>query len=348
MNEPRRRRRKKHRFLSFLAWLLVIILLLGAAAAIYFYILLNKMDTQDFPTADTDLGISSSPPEVEKSGLGNSEIVNIALFGIDRRGDEPTRSDTIMVLTVDKPNGKLKLSSIMRDSLVEIEGYGQGKLNSAYAYGGPELAVKTLNQNFGLNIREYVTVDFHQLAEIIDALGGVEIEVSEEERQNANQSILEQAQVSGLEEDYIESPGLQTLSGTQAVAFSRIRYVGNADFERTSRQREVLRAVFDKAMNLKATEYISFANTLLPMMETSLDVGDVLSLADILLKKPSLQDVRFPTNGDLIGDGSIVVDGQSCVYFDIQSASQKLHDFIYLDIDPTTDADRLSDGKPIE
>ncbi len=342
-------RQKKSKLLSFITFLIVLVLLCAVVLAIYAYSILRKLNTQDFPTADSDLGIASGVSSTEntpgKSDLGNSGTINIALFGIDQRADEPTRSDTIIILSVDKPHGKLKMSSIMRDSLVDIAGYGQGKINSAYAYGGPELAVKTLNQNFSLDIREYVTVNFQQLAGIIDALGGVEIEVSEEERLDANNSILEQAQVSGLDEDYITAAGLQTLSGTQAVAYSRIRHVGNADFQRTSRQREVLRAMFDKALNLKPTEYFRVASLLFPMLETSLDIHDVLSLADILLKKPSLEDVRFPTNEDLIGDGSIYVDGQNCLYFDIETASQRLHDFIYNDINPATDADRLSDGK---
>lgn len=108
------------------------------------------------------------------------------------------------------------------------------------------MAVKTLNQNFDLNIREYATVNFNQMAQIVDSVGGVDIELSEAERKDANRSIWEQSEVAGLPPDYIGSAGLQTLNGTQAVAYARIRYVGNADFQRTSRQREVLRQIFEK------------------------------------------------------------------------------------------------------
>ena len=333
---PKKKRKKK-----ILISLVLVLLVLIGAGAVYIGSILGELNVVDFPTGDEDLGISQD--EINKSTLGNDGIVNIALFGVDQRqAGQNTRSDAIMILSVDKSSGELKLSSIMRDSLVEIEGHGQDKITNAYAYGGPQLAVKTLNQNFNLNIREYATVNFQGMAEIIDAVGGVEIDISEAERLNANEQIWEQSQVADLPYTPIEESGLQTLNGTQAVAYARIRYVGNADFERTSRQREVLRQIFEKALNLSPTQYPSFAKQFLPLVETSLDLGDILSLADVMLKNPTLVDVRFPTNDDLIGSGSITVNGQSCVYFDVDTMTQKLHDFIYNDIDPTTDSDRAS------
>ena len=340
--DPAPRKKKKKTKKVILVFVVVLLLLLGAGG-IYVASILGELNIVDFPTGDEDLGIDEE--NLPKSDLGNDGIVNIALFGVDQRdGDVNSRSDAIMILSVDKNNGKLKLSSIMRDALVEIEGYGQDKITKAYFYGGPQLAVKTLNQNFNLNIREYATVNFQEMAQIIDAVGGVEIDISEAERQNANEQIWEQYQEAGLPCTPIESSGLQTLNGTQAVAYARIRYVGNADFERTSRQREVLRQIFEKALNPSPTQYPSFAKQFLPLVETSLDLGDILSLADVMLKNPTLEDVRFPTNADLIGNGSIMHNGESCVYFDIDAMAQKLHDFIYNDIDPSTDADHASDG----
>lgn len=323
-----------------------LLLALGIVGVIYCGSIFKELKVVDFATNNSDLGIADPDDETLKTNFGNDAIVNIALFGVDQReGETAFRSDAIMILSVDKQNAKLKLSSIMRDSLMEIEGHGQTKITKAYFYGGPELAVKTLNQNLKLNIREYATVNFQEMAAIIDAVGGVEIDISEAERQNANNSIWEQSEVAGLSPDYIAAPGLQTLNGTQAVAYARIRYVGNADFERTSRQREVLRKVFDKALDLNPLQYPSFAKKFLPTVETSLDLGDILSLADILLKKPTLEDVRFPTNADLIGNGSITVNGETCLNLDLDATSEKLHAFIYDDINPTTDADRISNGQ---
>lgn len=122
---------------------------------------------------------------------GSSDIVNIALFGVDQRNNqEQVRSDSVMILSVDKKHNKIKIISLMRDTYVEIEGYGKTKLTHAYYYGGPQLAVKTINQNFGTNITEFATVNFQQMAAIIDAVGGVEIDISEAERKNANGSIF--------------------------------------------------------------------------------------------------------------------------------------------------------------
>lgn len=323
------------------------------AGGIYVFSIVRELNVVDFSSDDAALGISSSgtvedsvSSGTEDSDLGDSGIVNIALFGVDQReGETAFRSDAIMILSVDRPDGQLKLSTVMRDTLVEVEGYGQQKITKAYYYGGPELAVKTLNQNFGLDIREFATVNFQQMAAIIDAVGGVEIDISAAEVENANNSIREQSEVAGLPPDYIQSAGLQTLNGTQAVAYARIRYVGNADFERTSRQREVLRKVFDKALSMNPLQYPEFARKFLPTVETSLDLGEILSLADIMLKKPTLEDVRFPTNADLIGDGNITVGGESCLNVNLDTMSEKLHDFIYNDIDPTTDADRISNGE---
>lgn len=339
----------------------ILFLAILIAGCIYFLSIIKELNVVDFTTEDAELGITSSEtvPEKEPSSVpadtepvarpsadSQKEIVNIALFGVDQReGETAFRSDAIMILTIDEADAELKLSSVMRDTLVEIEGYGPQKITKAYYFGGPELAVKTLNQNFDLNIREFATVNFQQMAAIIDAVGGVEIELSEAERKNANQSIDEQSRVAGLEPDYIESAGLQTLNGTQAVAYARIRYVGNADFERTSRQREVLRKIFDKALAMNPLQYPEFARKFLPTVETSLDLADILSLADIMLKRPTLEDVRFPTNADLIGDGVIMVGGESCLNVNIDTMADKLHSFIYDDIDPTTDADRLSNGQ---
>lgn len=332
-----------------------ILLAVLIAAGIYLFSIFKELNIVDFANDDADLGITPSSSEtveddtssaLPEAGLGDNGIVNIALFGVDQReGETAFRSDAIIILSVDKADGQLKMSTVMRDTLVSVEGYGDQKITKAYFYGGPELAVKTLNQNFGLDIREYATVNFQQMATIIDAVGGVEIELSSAEVESANHNIWEQSEVAGLEPDYIAGPGLQTLNGTQAVGYARIRYVGNADFERTSRQREVLRAVFDKALTMNPLQYPEFARKMLPLIETSLNLTDILSLADIMLKSPTLEDVRFPTNADLIGNGSITVNGESCLNVNLETMSEKLHGFIYEDIDPTTDADRKSNGQ---
>ena len=222
----------------------------------------------------------------------------------------------------------------MRDTYVAIEGHSNTKLTHAYYYGGPQLAVKTINQNFGMNITEYATVNFQGMAEIIDAVGGVEIDISEAERQNANISIQEQAAY-GMEPDYIEKAGLQTLNGTQAVAYARIRYVGNADFERTDRQRKVMEQLFYKALDMNPLQYPEFARKLLPYVETSLDIGEILGLSTIMLRDVSMEQLRIPMNEHLIGSGSIRdSSGGSCLNVDLEAATKTIQEFIYDDVDP--------------
>ena len=323
------------------AWIIVaLVLVLLAALGIYAATILNGLNHKELD--QNDLGIS----DTQGNGGGGDtvsivddasdrSITNIALFGIDQReGETQFRSDAVLIASVDKEHNKIKLSSLMRDTRVEIEGHGQNKLNHAYFVGGPQLAVKTLNQNFGLDIREYVTVNFSQLANIIDAVGGVEIDVSESERKDANNSIWEQVSVAGLKPTPIEEAGLQTLNGTQAVAYARIRHVGNADFDRTDRQREVLGKLFDKALGMNPLQYPEFARKFLPTVETSLDIGNIIDLAGIMLRDVSLEDARFPTNDDLIGNGSLTINGVQYLNVNLETMGEKLRAFIYDDVNP--------------
>lgn len=310
-----------------------VILVIAAVLGLYVMDILGGLNHNELDP--NDLGNSVITPEQLISGdtATDKSITNIVLFGIDERaGETRFRSDAIIIASIDKQHSKIKLSSVMRDMLVPIEGHGENKLGHAYYYGGPQLAVKTLNQNFGLDIREYATVNFAQLASIIDAVGGVEIDVSEAEMRDANNSIWEQVQVAGLAPTPIEEPGLQVLNGTQAVAYARIRHVGNADMERTDRQREVLGQIFRKAVSTNPLQYPDLARKFLPMVETSLSVNDILNLAEIMFWDVELEEARFPTNADFIDGGEILIDGVSYVHADLESISRRMHDFIYNDV----------------
>ncbi len=343
MEENRAKRTKKAKKKKF-AWIkwavLAVVFLIFAGVGGYAFSILKEYNYN--PLDETDLGISST--EESFYDENDESITNIALFGVDQRYEqEQVHSDSIMILTVDKKHGKIKLSSIMRDTYVAIEGYGNTKITQAYFYGGPQLAVKTLNQNFNLDITDYATVNFEQMANIIDAVGGVEIEISEAERKNANKSIKEQAKKSNLPLDYIEKPGKQLLNGTQAVAYARIRYVGNADFERTDRQRIVMRKLFDKALDTDPLAYPEVARKLLPSVTTSLDFGDIMNLAGILMtgKDITMEELRIPRNEHLVGDG-IIYDrhNMQCLDVNMEKTIEMLHAFIYDDIHP--------DAPPVE
>lgn len=332
---PERGKKSRHP----IAWTILIVCLIIMAVIVgYFLSIVGQLRHHELDP--NDLGITPDHTAVGDAGVvddaDDRSITNVALFGIDqRKGDTQFRADAIIIASVDKLHNKIKLSSMMRDTYVAIDGHGMNKLGHAYFYGGPQLAVKTLNQNFGLDIREYVTVNFAELASIIDAVGGVEIDVSEAERKSANNSIWEQVKVADLAPTPIEKAGLQNLNGTQAVAYARIRHVGNADFDRTNRQREVLGKLFEKALAMNPIQYPEFARKFLPTVETSLGLGQILNLGGIMLRDVTLEDARFPTNADLIGSGSLEINGVQYLNADLDAIKTKLHAFIYNDVSPT-------------
>ena len=266
-------------------------------------------------------------------------ITNIALFGIDARNDSfRGLSDSIMILSVDANHNSIKIISVMRDSLVKVDGYGHQKINAAYSIGGAELAVKTLNQTFNMDITDYATVDFVGMADIINAVGGIEAELTEKEVANANKQIREMARQRKTPKDEIQQAGKQTLSGIQAVAFARIRKTAtingtNNDFGRTERQRYVMEQLFEKALNLDVRKYPAMIKALLPHMRTSLSYGDIFHLAGILLNNGlTFEQARIPADRAIITWGLSVPRLGSCMYYDLEYAADQLHAFIYDDI----------------
>ena len=194
--------------------IIIILLLLLASIAIGLTAFTNwmsgKINHKDIDQTSAALGIGASYQD-----NSYDYVENIALFGVDARGDEKGRSDAVMILSVDHKRNKVKIISLMRDSYVKVEGHDNTKLCHAYYYGGAPLAIKTINQNYNLNIKDYVTVNFDSLAQVIDAVGGVTINISEDERQDANNSIREYAEVYNKTPTYIEKSGEQVLDGMQ-------------------------------------------------------------------------------------------------------------------------------------
>ena len=266
-------------------------------------------------------------------------ITNIALFGIDARNDSfRGLSDSIMIVSVDAVHNDIKLISVMRDSLVEVEGYGYQKINAAYNLGGAPLAIKTLNQTFDLNISNYATVDFVGMADIIEILGGIEVELTEAEVQNANIHIKSMHRERGTAEDYIEEAGRQKLNGVQAVAYSRIRKVAtingsNNDPGRTERQRYVMGQMLEKALSMRPSQYPRLIKTLLPYIETTLDYDDIFELAGILSSENlQLKEEQMPAYEIMIDFGLNVPRLGSCCYYNLDYAAAQMNAFIFEDI----------------
>lgn len=269
----------------------------------------------------------------------DSSITNIALFGVDTREvDIGTRSDSMMVLTIDNTRHKLKLTSLMRDSLVAIDGHGKDKLCHAYSYGGPELAIRTINQNFGTDISEYAAVDFGQMKTLVDQVGGIYIDVSEKERKEANKFIREYQSEKGVprkERTPIEEAGYQHLNGVQAMCYARIRKGGTGDdWGRVERQSVVLQAMFGQIQQMKTTELVALMGEMLPNVTTSLSPTEILPLFYGALKggKPQIEHSRIPADGEWDYGGS----SGEYITFDLEQAQNRLLDYIHEDQAPNT------------
>jgi LCP family protein required for cell wall assembly len=309
---------KKKILIGIAAFIVVVV----AGVFLYANIMLGKIKRIEIPKTDSELGIIPTP-EGEKQ-----EVTNIAFFGLDTRSpDEETRSDVIMVVSIDEKNQKVKVSSLMRDMYVPIPGKMDNRINSAYANGGPLLAIKTINTNFGLDIRNYVKVDFFGLEKLIDKVGGVEIDVSSAEAGVLNNYIDE---LNILNKDKVKhvKGGLQTLNGRQAVAYARIRYVGNADYERTERQRKVLNILFKKIKAQGALKLPGIVSELLHYVETSMAKSEMIDLGYKAIKfdTDNIDQFRLPVDGMF---KSQQIRGMSVLVPDLQKNRDALHTFIY-------------------
>ena len=277
---------------------------------------LDDMERVDISRNEEELHIS---PELSDK---NDKITNFALFGIDTRADDydsASRSDTIIIASLDREHEKIKLTSIMRDTYVEIPGRGYDKINHAYAFGGPELAIKTINKNFDMNIKDYATVNFSAMAKIVDAIGGVEIEVKD----------YEISHIPG-----INSAGLHNLSGQQAVAYSRIRYSGQGDYERTERQRTVLEEAITKVLRSRSlSQTLALVESLAPSVETSLKTTEMIGATTGVFSSQisKIENTRLPldeySNGGM-WNGVYYLKPKTLV-----DNVKYLHEFIYEESD---------------
>lgn len=291
-------------FLSILALFLFIIGATTGYAAYNF-----KSMTTNISKDYSSLGIDETTlAELEslklKNNYNSDEIVNIALFGIDSRSttnSSNSRSDSIMIVSIDKKHNKIKLTSIMRDTYANISGKGYDKINHAYAFGGPELAIKTLNQNFGLDITDFVTVDFFGLEKIIDSIGGITVEVKQNEISELNKYIKESANIQGKTPTLITRSGTQTLNGMQAVSYGRIRKVGNGDYERTDRQRAIIISIIDTLKQLGLSRTLGLASQCSSYVQTSFSMAETVKLGTDILQGMSdftIEQKRFPVYGE--------------------------------------------------
>lgn len=264
-----KKRRSLRRLITRLIFLLVLLVVL---ICIY---LLTRLNT-----------ISNHPLEsVKINELNDSNIsdyTNIAIFGVDSREnnlEKNTRSDSIIIASIHKKSHEIILTSVYRDTYVQIEGHNMTKINHAYAYGGPDLAVNTLNTNFDLDIKDFVTVNFSALTNMIDSLGGITLDITEEELDWVNAYGKDVAKINGIRYKKIKSAGKQKVTGAQATGYCRVRYTAGGDFTRAKRQRTVIEAIFAKAKKTNPITLLQVMNSLFPQIYTSFTTADILNLA---------------------------------------------------------------------
>lgn len=269
---------------------------------------------------EDNLGISSEIADK----YGDTDIFNVALFGVDTRDENSFsgRSDTIMIVSVDKKNNVVKLSSILRDSYVAIEGYKNQKITHAYAFGGAELAIKTINQNFSMNITDYATVNFYKLGQAIDLLGGIDVEVSERERVHLNDIGDDENPSFG----YLNESGFVHLTGEQAVVYARLRKI-DSDVERSNRQKKVIEALLVQARKVSPQKYSEMLKTMLSLCETSLSFSEIMSFAPMLKEDITIQMTNVPGEEEHAIGG--IYDGAWVWRYDLAAATERLHLFIY-------------------
>ncbi|MGL5150757.1 MAG: LCP family protein [Clostridium sp.] len=325
MKTKKRKKKGMSRNKKILLGVLYFFLLLLAIGTGYLFSLFSKMDRVEINK--DNLGIVDSNELSEYTGA--DKIRSIALFGVDSTDGGTGRSDSIMIATIDPVNKKIKLCSIMRDSYVTIPGRaGKDKLNHAYAFGGPELAIKTINQNFGLNIKDFVSVNFSSLPQIIDSLGGIQLNITSEELKYINGYIDDINVKDKTNSPHITKTGNQRVNGVQALAYSRIRYTAGGDYQRTERHRIVMSALFDKLLSMSPSTYPSVVNKLLPYVQTNLSVGAILDIGTDILSVGSktLTQDRFPR--DEVSNG-ITVNKIYYLNFNQDLTKQHIRDFIF-------------------
>lgn len=278
----------------------------------------SAVETQEVSETESDMTFEKV--------WGHKDIINILLIGQDRRrDDEIGRSDSMIIATLNRKKQSLTLTSLMRDTYLGIPGYGGNRLNAAYAFGGAELLDAAIEHNFGVAIDGNVEVDFLSFTKIVDDLGGVDIELTEEELAVLNGNIRDINYQTGEDEEnhLVNSAGVYHLDGTQALAYARIRHVGNADFERTKRQRTVLKELFKNVKNLSVIEIMSTVNNVLSYAETDMSYGDLVSLT-IEAMSMAVTDIDTHNIPEDVGYESQSIDGMDVLVPDLDACRRFL------------------------
>lgn len=253
--EEKEGKTKKHPILkAFFVSIIIVLVILLIGVGVGYYFINDKLSRIDYEEIDKN---QIEITEEVKEEL--AEYRNIVLFGLDNQSSFSGRSDCIIIFSMNEKTKEVKMTSIYRDTYVEVPKHGYTKINHAYAYGGASLAMSTINRNLDLNITEFVTINFNVVEDVVDAVGGIKIKLTS----------AEVSQIPG-----ITRSGTQTLNGAQALAYGRIRKI-DTDYQRTERMRTVINAVFNKVKKMSVTELNKLANKILPKVKTNIKKSEI-------------------------------------------------------------------------
>ena len=320
MSKKKRRKKKRLRWIKFLFEILVLTVLALGLFLAYKYTQITKTTIQE-----DQLVVNTDIPEDEWNRMKN--YTTLALFGVDSRTgalESGANSDTIMVCSINNETKEVHLASVYRDTYLDTTDDEYLKCTEVYSIGGAQQSISMLNKNLDLNITDYVTVNFQALVELVDMFGGVDITLSEGEVVWLNGYLVEEREVLGQECEDVPGPGLQHLNGMQALAYSRIRYIG-LDYERTERQRTVLEQVMKKAQDCDLIQLNEMIDTILPMVSTSLSITDMAKLVTGIGKYTMDETVGFPFDKKTMD-----INNSDCVVaVDLAENVRQLHSYLY-------------------
>lgn len=317
--------------------LFVVEILALVALLVIMWLVIKSTDeetgVQKLSINETEIVVDMNEEVVENEVMKGYK--NIALFGVDSRTralSNKTRTDTIMIASINLETKDVKLVSVYRDTYLNQMGASQayGKCNASYAYGGAEQAIKMLNANLDMDITDFVTIGFEGLRDVIDALGGIYIEVDDDEIKHLNNY-----QISMVEElddvtDYVavKETGYQLLDGLQATAYCRIRYTAGNDFKRAERQREVLRAALDVAKTASPATLKKICESVFGEVYTSFDISDILEILTSITEYTIVDEGGFP-EASQVTTGTIGSAGSCVIPLNLESNVIWLHEFLF-------------------
>lgn len=331
--QKRVRRRRRRSTLSRVMFALEIIVLVVLMGGLFVYAKLGKLNHETINEEELDVNESVTENQVMKG------YTTIALVGIDSRDDKlksDWNSDTMIIASINNDTKKVKLVSVYRDTYLclgedEDENNSYGLANSAYCTGGAKKMINMLNKNLDMNISDFVTVNFQAVAETVELLGGIDVEMKKEEVVHLNNYCVETSEVTGMDYTPLEEiEGVHHLNGVQAVAYARIRKTSGNDFRRAARQREVIYRIVEKAKNSSIATLNTVLDKIFPMIYTSLTEKEILSMGMNMLSYDIEDQTAFPFDhlyGDTVKEA---MDGVDCVLpITLESNVIKLHEFLY-------------------